>query len=149
MNLVCMFSCSVMSNPLWPDGLQPTRILCLWDFPRQKYWNQFSRGSSRPRDRTCVSCMAGGLFTPEPPMGWGLQISYWQSCFMLEAPEENLHQPLQAAGLPWPHFPSSYHSNLASIIMLPSSLFNSRYPHNPSPSSHLKILDSIMSAESP
>ena len=26
----------------------------------------FSRGSSRPRDRTCVSCTAGGLFTAEP-----------------------------------------------------------------------------------
>ena len=27
----------------------------------------FSRGSSRPRDRTCVSCLAGRFFTTEPP----------------------------------------------------------------------------------
>ena len=30
-----------------------------------------SRGSSRPRDRTrvsCISCLAGGFFTPEPPV---------------------------------------------------------------------------------
>ena len=27
----------------------------------------FSRGSSRPRDRTCVSCSAGGFFTAETP----------------------------------------------------------------------------------
>ena len=27
----------------------------------------FSRGSSRPRDRTCNSCIAGGFFTPELP----------------------------------------------------------------------------------
>ena len=30
----------------------------------------FSRGSSQPRDQTCVSCIsciAGGLFNPEPP----------------------------------------------------------------------------------
>ena len=27
----------------------------------------FSRGSSRPRDRTCVSHTAGGFFTTEPP----------------------------------------------------------------------------------
>ena len=27
----------------------------------------FFRGASRPRDRTRVSCMAGGLFTAEPP----------------------------------------------------------------------------------
>ena len=26
-----------------------------------------SRGSSRLRDRTCISCMAGGFFTTEPP----------------------------------------------------------------------------------
>jgi len=27
----------------------------------------FSRGSSQPRDQTCVSCIAGGFFTAEPP----------------------------------------------------------------------------------
>ena len=26
-------ACSVMSNSLWPHGLQPTRILCPWDSP--------------------------------------------------------------------------------------------------------------------
>ena len=26
----------------------------------------FSRGSSQPKDRTCVSCLAGGYFTTEP-----------------------------------------------------------------------------------
>ena len=26
----------------------------------------FSRGSSQPRDRTCVSCIVGGFFTTEP-----------------------------------------------------------------------------------
>ena len=26
-----------------------------------------SRGSSRPRDGTCISCIAGGFFTTEPP----------------------------------------------------------------------------------
>ena len=29
----CVLSCSVMSNSLWPHGLQPTRLLCPWDFP--------------------------------------------------------------------------------------------------------------------
>ena len=27
----------------------------------------FSRGSSRPRDQTCVSCLAYGFFTTKPP----------------------------------------------------------------------------------
>ena len=26
-------SCSVMSDSKWPHGLQPTRLLCPWDFP--------------------------------------------------------------------------------------------------------------------
>ena len=26
---------SVVSNSLWPYGLQPARLLCLWDFPRK------------------------------------------------------------------------------------------------------------------
>ena len=30
---VCVFSHSVMSNSLWPHGLQPTRFLYPWDFP--------------------------------------------------------------------------------------------------------------------
>ena len=29
----CVCACSVMSNTLWPQGLQLTRLLCLWDFP--------------------------------------------------------------------------------------------------------------------
>ena len=30
---VSQFSCSVVSNSLQPHGLQPTRLLCPWDFP--------------------------------------------------------------------------------------------------------------------
>ena len=29
----CMLSCSVVSNSSQPYGLQPTRLLCPWDFP--------------------------------------------------------------------------------------------------------------------
>ena len=29
---------SVMSNSLWPHGLQPPRLLCPWGFSREKYW---------------------------------------------------------------------------------------------------------------
>ena len=28
-----VFSCLVMSDALWPHGLQPARLLCPWDFP--------------------------------------------------------------------------------------------------------------------
>ena len=63
----CMASRSVVSDPLWPHGLQPTRFLCPWVFSRQEDWNGIampsSRGSSQPRDWTQVSCIAGGSFT--------------------------------------------------------------------------------------
>ena len=29
----CMLSCSVVSDSLWPQGLQPARLLCSWDSP--------------------------------------------------------------------------------------------------------------------
>ena len=37
--MVCV-SRSVMSHSLQPFGLQPTRPLCLWDFPGQEYWSE-------------------------------------------------------------------------------------------------------------
>ena len=30
---------SVVSDSLWPHGLKPTRLLCLWGFSRQEYWS--------------------------------------------------------------------------------------------------------------
>ena len=41
-------------------GILPARILEWAVMPS-------SRGSSRPRDETWVSCLAGGFFTAEPP----------------------------------------------------------------------------------
>ena len=56
----CMLSSLVVSNPLWPHVLQPTRLLCPWDFPGKNTGvgcHSFSRGSSWPRDWTLVSCI--------------------------------------------------------------------------------------------
>ena len=58
-------SCSVFSDSVTP-GLQPTRLLCPWILQgRTLEWVAipFSRGSSRPRDWTWVSCIAGKFFT--------------------------------------------------------------------------------------
>ena len=33
----CKLSCSVVFESLWPHGLQLTRLLCPWDFPRLEY----------------------------------------------------------------------------------------------------------------
>ena len=45
---------------LWPQGLLPARLLCPIDFSGKNTGvscHFLLRGSSRPRDRTCVSCI--------------------------------------------------------------------------------------------
>ena len=56
-------SCLTLCNPMdcslpgsFVHGILQARILEWFAIP-------FSRGSSQPMDRTCVSCIAGGLFT--------------------------------------------------------------------------------------
>ena len=36
---VCMLSCLVVFDSVWPNGLQPARVLCPWGFSRQEYWS--------------------------------------------------------------------------------------------------------------
>ena len=50
------------------DSFATLWLLCSWDFPGKNiavgcYF--LLRGSSQPRDRTCISCTAGGFFTAE------------------------------------------------------------------------------------
>ena len=60
---------SVMPASLRPHGLQPTRLLCPWDFPGKHtgvgcYFllqGILTQGSDH------ISCLAGGFFTAEPP----------------------------------------------------------------------------------
>ena len=60
--IVCV--CSVVSNSLWPHGLQPVRLLCLSGSSvlgtfqaRILEWvaDSYSRGSSQPREGTHIS----------------------------------------------------------------------------------------------
>ena len=37
-----MCTCSVVCDSLQPHGLEPTILLCQWDFPWQKYWSGLS-----------------------------------------------------------------------------------------------------------
>ena len=50
-----LFSCSVVSDSLQPHG--PARFLCPWNSPGKNTGHFLLQGSSRPRDRTCVSCI--------------------------------------------------------------------------------------------
>ena len=67
-----MLNCSVVSNCLWPHGLQSARFLCPWDFPsRVLDWVSISSPgeSSWHRDQTHVFWLAGRFFAPKPPGG--------------------------------------------------------------------------------
>ena len=72
---VCVRCCfclvtSVMSNSIRPYRLQPARLLSPWDSLGEVLeWVAIpsSRGSSWPRNRTPVSCIAGRFFTAEAP----------------------------------------------------------------------------------
>ena len=60
----CCLGAKLCLTVLWPRELWPTRSLCPWDFPDKKTGVSvisFSRESSRPRDQTHVSHIAGGL----------------------------------------------------------------------------------------
>ena len=37
----CLHACSSSHVWLWPNGLQPTRLLYPWNFPGKKYWSEF------------------------------------------------------------------------------------------------------------
>ena len=83
----CMLSCSVVSNSLQPHGLQPTRLLCLWNFPGKNtgvgchflLQGIFPHPGIEPMSlESLVSpALAGGFFTTEPPgktlTPWSLQ----------------------------------------------------------------------------
>ena len=64
-----LLSCSVVSDSLQINGLQPTMLLCPWDSPAKNTGVGCPfpfHGISRPGDQTHVSCIAGGFFTTEP-----------------------------------------------------------------------------------
>ena len=68
--LLLLFSHEVMSISLQPHGLQPTRLLCPWDFPGKNtgVGRHFLLQGGLPNPGIkSVSPFAGGFFTTEPP----------------------------------------------------------------------------------
>ena len=67
-------TCSVASNYLQPQGLQPVRFLCLWEFSRQEQGSglPFASSGDLPYPRIKPSslaspALAGRFFTAGPP----------------------------------------------------------------------------------
>ena len=57
---------------LRPSGLSPTRPLCPWESPARTLEGvamPSSRGSSRPRDQTCISCTGRRILLPPCHLG--------------------------------------------------------------------------------
>ena len=75
-----------MSYSLWPCGLYSP------EFSRPEYWKwvafPLSRGSSRPRDQTQVSCIAGRFITSwatrEAQERWSVCLSFLQQMFPIQ-----------------------------------------------------------------
>ena len=77
--LLLFFSSVAKSCPtlLWPHELTVVhQALLSMGFSGQEYWvggHFLLQGIFQPRDGTCISCIAGGFFTAEPP---GKQTKY-------------------------------------------------------------------------
>ena len=88
-----VLSHSVISDSLRPHGLQPTRLLCPWDSPGKRPrvgYHFLLQGTSQPKELThvsCISSIANGFFTTEPPGKPGTALtsikieSSWSSMF--------------------------------------------------------------------
>ena len=68
--LAGLCACSAMSDSLQPHGLYSLSGFSVYGIFQARIveWVaiSFPRGSSRPRDQTHVSCLAGGFYTTEP-----------------------------------------------------------------------------------
>ena len=115
-------------------GISQTRIL-------EWVAISFSRRSSRPRDRTCISCLAGGPFPTEPPRKPPMLLvqfsSVTQSCPTLCDPT-NRSMP----GLPVHHQLPEFtqtHVHRVSDAIQPSHPLSSPSPLAPNPSQHQSL----------
>ena len=93
---LCPTLCKPMDcNPLGSSahGISQARIL-------EWVAISFSRGSSQPRDRTYIFCLAGGFFTTEPPGKPLSQFSRVRLCNPMDSSMPGFpvhHQPLELA----------------------------------------------------
>ena len=112
---VCMLTHSVISNSLWPQGLQPTRLLCPWNSPGKKYWSGLpfpSPGDLPDSGMECASlapsALAGRFFTSG--ITWealsSLKKTYLGGAFLRPCSQAlRDHLPSVTQVLKWPHHP--------------------------------------------
>ena len=79
---LCTLSCSVVSDFLWPHGLQPARLLCPWNFPGKNTW---------------VGChfLLQGIFPTQGLNPCLLSLLHWQADSLSLAPLGKPHASLR------------------------------------------------------
>ena len=80
-SLVCVYAHSVVSDSLWPKGLQPRQTPLSMEFSRQEYWSGLPFPSPGdlpyPRIKSASPALAGGFFTTAPPGKLPVWIPYY------------------------------------------------------------------------
>ena len=81
-----LVNCSVMSNSLWPYGLEPSRLHCPWNSPGRNTGvgsHCLLQGISLTQESNpCLLhlLLAGRFFTTEPPEKWYIMCIYTYVC---------------------------------------------------------------------
>ena len=74
-----MFSHSVVFNTLRPHGLQPSRLLCPWGFPRQEYWSEVPcpppADLPNPGIKPKSPALQADSLLSEPPIAWDYSLA--------------------------------------------------------------------------
>ena len=89
------FSCSVMSNSLWPHGLQHARLLCPSPTPEAYsnscWWCYPTISSSIVPFSSCLQCFPASVFPNESVLciRWP---RYWSFSFSISPPSEHSRQ---------------------------------------------------------
>ena len=95
---MCVLSHSVVSDSLWPHGLEPARLFCPWGFCRQEYWGglpcpppkDLSKPGIKPRSPTLqVDSLLPELLPGKPKNTVMSILSLLQELFPTQ--ELNLH----------------------------------------------------------
>ena len=96
--LLCMLSCSVMSDSLWAFVLQAARLLCPRDFSGRNTGvgcHFLLQGSSQLRGRTCVSCLQADSAPAKATTHTRKRKCYWDRQSWMEAFRPKTRKPGQ------------------------------------------------------
>ena len=138
-NKMTEYAYSVVSNSLWPHGLQPANLSCPWDSPSKNTGvgcMPFSRGSSRFKDWTSVSCdswVGKQILLPLSHLGNPSECLFFQrnTDNRIAARETSIPCPVRnSEGSPWRRQvlegPSYLFSNMGRAMWCQDSEANSR-----------------------